>query len=127
LGKRHGRRVQHAGFVVLKAPDIPSMLIETGFISSPHDERNLTDPDYQERMAGAVLAGIKGYFEQSPPPGTYLAQRQRRERRHVISAGDTLSEIADLYEVSLATLRRENAIKNDRRIRVGQILRIPST
>lgn len=127
VGRVHGRRVQRAGFMVLKSPDIPSMLVETGFISNPAEERNLRDPKHQERMAKAIMTGIRKYFEESPPPGTLLAERQRKTLRHVIVRGDTLSEIADRYEVSLAALRRENKIRRDNHIRVGQVLVIPDS
>lgn len=129
VGKVHGKRVLSAGFMVLKAPDIPSLLIETGFISNPREERNLSSPRYQEKMAKSVMSGIRQYFTEAPPPGTLLAKRERdnRPRKHVIVAGDTLSHIAQRYEVSLASLRNENRIKNDRRIHVGQVLRIPGT
>ena len=127
VGKTHGRRVQQAGFLVLKSPDIPSMLVETGFISNPVEETSLRDPEYQERMAKAVTAGVLRFFNEAPPPGTLLAERQKTTVKHVIAKGDTLSEIADRYRVSVATLRRENDIRSDNLIRVGQVLVIPDT
>lgn len=63
----HKNRVEQAGFAVLKAPDIPSILIETAFISNPQEEKKLNDETYQERIAEAILAGIKDYFAKSPP------------------------------------------------------------
>ena len=63
----HKSDVEQAGFAVLKAPDIPSILVETAFISNPDEERKLTDETYQEKMADAILAGIKRYFAQNPP------------------------------------------------------------
>ena len=63
----HKGSVEQAGFAVLKAPDIPSILIETAFISNPEEERRLSDETYQEKMAAAILAGIKRYFAQNPP------------------------------------------------------------
>ncbi len=129
LGKLHSRRIQRAGFVVLKSPDIPSMLIETGFISNPSEERKLRSPAYQKKLARAIADGVERYFHDAPPPGTLLAKREkdRRPREHVISRGETLSVIASRYRVSLAKLRTVNRIKNDRRIHVGQVLRIPET
>lgn len=62
----HKRRVEQAGFAVLKAPDIPSILIETAFISNPTEERLLRDPSHQERLSRAILSGIQGYFDTSP-------------------------------------------------------------
>ncbi|MCG6965672.1 MAG: N-acetylmuramoyl-L-alanine amidase [Chromatiaceae bacterium] len=127
VGKIHGRRVQQAGFMVLKSPDVPSMLVETGFISNPDEERNLRDPDYQERLAKAIMSGVKRFFNDAPPPGTMLAERQRTTTKHVIAKGDTLSEIADRYQVSLGSLRRQNDIRSENLIRVGQVLVIPDT
>ena len=69
----HRPRVQHAGFVVLKSPDIPSMLVETAFISNATDERRLRDTDQQQRIADAVRQGVKNYYYENPPPGTKLA------------------------------------------------------
>lgn len=63
----HKNRVEQAGFAVLKAPDIPSILIETAFISNPQEEKKLNDETYQERIAEAILAGIKDYFAKNPP------------------------------------------------------------
>jgi N-acetylmuramoyl-L-alanine amidase len=63
----HKGAVEQAGFAVLKSPDIPSILVETAFISNPTEERRLTDDDYQEKMAAAIVSGIKGYFAQNPP------------------------------------------------------------
>ena len=127
VGKIHGRRVQQAGFMVLKSPDVPSILVETGFISNPEEERNLRDPKYQERMAKAIMVGVKKFFNEAPPPGTLLAKNQAKITKHVIARGDTLSEIADRYRVSLASLRRENRIRSDNHIRIGQVLVIPGT
>ncbi len=59
--------MEQAGFAVLKAPDIPSILIETAFISNPEEERRLNDDAYQEKMADAILRGIKGYLAKNPP------------------------------------------------------------
>ena len=63
----HKRSVEQAGFAVLKAPDIPSILVETAFISNPQEEKRLKDSDYQERMASAILSGLKRYLAQNPP------------------------------------------------------------
>jgi N-acetylmuramoyl-L-alanine amidase len=73
IGDVHRPRVQHAGFVVLKSPDIPSMLVETAFISNSADERRLRDPDEQRRIAEAIRSGVRRYFYDKPPPGTKIA------------------------------------------------------
>ena len=68
----HHNRVEQARFVVLKSPDIPSILVETGFISNPHEEFNLTNPMYQTRLSQAIFDGLKQFFWDSPPHGTRL-------------------------------------------------------
>lgn len=67
VGKLHKPRVEQAGFAVLKAPDIPSILVETGFISNPDEEAKLRDDAYQNKLADALMAGIRRYFERNPP------------------------------------------------------------
>ncbi|BAZ94872.1 N-acetylmuramoyl-L-alanine amidase [Thiohalobacter thiocyanaticus] len=122
VGKVHKDHVQQAGFVVLKSPDIPSILVETAFISNPSEERKLKQAAHQDKLARAMLAGIRNYFYSNPPPGTYVAMHNPRE--HVIRRGDTLSEIASRYNVSLRALRATNGLNSDR-VYVGQTLRIP--
>jgi len=67
VGRLHKARVEQAGFAVLKAPDIPSILVETGFISNPEEESKLKDDTYQGQLADALLAGIQRYFARNPP------------------------------------------------------------
>jgi len=69
INRLHKSDVEQAGFAVLKAPDIPSVLVETAFISNPQEERRLNDEAYQEKMANALMRGIKRYFETNPPAG----------------------------------------------------------
>jgi len=126
--KMHRRTVQQAGFLVLKSPDMPSILVETAFISNPSEEQKLRDKGHQGRLANAILAGIRNYFYTNPPPDTQIAMDLRRQPtrqvRHVITPGDTLSEIAARYNVSTADIRRANKLSSDK-IRVGQTLSIP--
>jgi len=68
----HHNKVEQARFVVLKSPDIPSVLVETGFISNPREEFNLTSPAYQDRLSAAIFQGVKRYFWDSPPHGTRI-------------------------------------------------------
>jgi N-acetylmuramoyl-L-alanine amidase len=67
VNRLHKSSVEQAGFAVLKAPDIPSILVETAFISNPDEERRLSDPAYQEQMANAIVVGLRGYLAQNPP------------------------------------------------------------
>lgn len=76
IGRTHKKEIERANFVVLRSPDVPSMLVETAFISNPDEERRLNDPDYQRRIARAVLDGIHNYFSRMPPPGTWYAAKR---------------------------------------------------
>ena len=75
----HRGRVEQAGFVVLKSPDIPSILVETGYLSNPSEARKLAQADYQRRVAQAIFEGITTYAQRHPPPGTALAWRQQKQ------------------------------------------------
>jgi N-acetylmuramoyl-L-alanine amidase len=123
--------------MVLKSPDVPSVLVETAYISNPTDEQKLRSPSHQQALAGAVLAGIRNYFAANPPgnsvkrtPATLAAavprpaSGQMGPRQHVVQSGDTLSGVASLYKVSLSGLRRTNRLRSDT-VWVGQKLRIP--
>ena len=67
INSLHKGTVEQAGFAVLKSPDIPSILVETAFISNPEEEKRLNDEDYQHKLATAILAGVKRYFASNPP------------------------------------------------------------
>ena len=84
VGELRKAQVQRAGFVVLKSRDIPSMLIETAYISNPAEERRLSSAGQQARLADAIASGIRSYFVQNPPDGT----RFKQERRTLASAAD---------------------------------------
>lgn len=86
IGNIHKREVQSAGFMVLKSPDIPSMLVETAFISHPAEEERLGNPDHQQRLATAIHAGVRAFFHANPPPGSRIAQ--------IVAAGRGSSRIA---------------------------------
>ncbi|MFK8015602.1 MAG: N-acetylmuramoyl-L-alanine amidase [Gammaproteobacteria bacterium] len=130
VGRVRKKRVQQAGFLVLKSPDIPSILVETAFISNPKEEKRLRNPKDQDKWGGAIANGIVRYFAENPPPDTLFASRYANERpedlEYIISRGDTLSDIADRFNVPLSSLRRANAIRGDR-IRIGQVLKIPNS
>ena len=124
--KLHSRTVEQAGFVVLKSPDIPSLLIETGYLSNPAEARRLNQADHQNKLVRAIHAGLRSYLESAPPPGTLFAQRLAEGKlRYTIVRGDTLSEIAMRYGTSAERIRRENGLRSDR-IRVGQVILIPA-
>jgi N-acetylmuramoyl-L-alanine amidase len=87
VGAVRKRVVQHAGFMVLKSPDVPSMLVETAYISNPAEERNLRSSAYQERLARAIAAGVGAYFQRHPPDGTQYADAHRAAARVVDDSG----------------------------------------
>jgi len=88
LGPTHRGYVERANFVVLRSPDVPSILVETAFISNPSEERKLRDPEHQDQLAAAVMGGVKSYFESTPPPGTWFAaQAARRNGGDLASTG----------------------------------------
>ncbi len=127
FARMHKPHVEQAGFAVLKSPDIPSILVETGFISNPSEAAKLKTSSYQKKMADAVFRGITQHFERKPPVLTYIAQRKAAyNRTHKVVRGDTLSVIASRNGVTLAALRKANNLKNDR-IKIGQVLRIPAS
>ncbi|PWK92806.1 N-acetylmuramoyl-L-alanine amidase [Fulvimonas soli] len=78
LGPTHRGYVERANFVVLRSPDVPSILVETAFISNPAEERKLRDPAHQRELAQAVMGGVRSYFESTPPPGTWFAAQAAR-------------------------------------------------
>jgi len=124
IGRVHRKTVQHAGFVVLKSPDIPSLLVETAFISNPGEETRLRSGRHQQAVAQAIMKGVHKYFVDNPPPGTWLARRG--PRHHVVRRGDTLSDIAQRYGVTTASLRKYNKLHNSDHLLVGKVLSIPS-
>lgn len=128
IGKVHRRKVQQAGFLVLKSPDVPSILVETAYISNPDEEKKLRSRSHQSKLANAILLGVREYFYDNPPPNTLIALNQKRspgqQVRHVISRGDTLSEIAERYNVSMSAIKSANRLSGNN-VRVGQTLKIP--
>jgi N-acetylmuramoyl-L-alanine amidase len=90
----HRNRVEQAGFVVLKSPDIPSMLVETGYVSNAAEARKLAQSGYQKKIARAIFEGISAYAQRHPPPGTALAARQQNQssQERVASRSNDLAE-----------------------------------
>lgn len=128
FARLHHHFVEQASFVVLKSPDIPSLLVETGFISNPHEEAKLKNPVHQQRIASALMQGIRSYFVYSPPRGSWLATQKFNQRvyrkRYVVARGDTLTSIAEHFNVSLSQLRRLNRLRTGQ-LKSGQTLLIP--
>jgi N-acetylmuramoyl-L-alanine amidase len=127
IAKLHKKSVEQAGFAVLKSPDIPSILVETGFISNPAESKLLASRSYQKKMARAIHAGIREWFLAHPPSGTLIAwQKNEAGQQYTIARGDTLSGIAHRFNISLNDLKSHNGISGSS-IRVGQTLLIPAT
>jgi len=125
----HKRHVDQADFEVLRSPDMPSLLVETGFISNPAEAKRLSTPQYRQQIADGIFAGVKNYYYDHTPTGTYLAWQKLngiRESEHIVARGETLSGIASRYSVSVTELMSFNQLSNTN-IRFGQKLKIPST
>ncbi|GAA0889255.1 N-acetylmuramoyl-L-alanine amidase [Rhodanobacter soli] len=152
LGPTHRGYVERANFVVLRSPDVPSILVETAFISNPAEERRLRDPTHQKKLAEAVTDGVRNYFESTPPPGTWFAAEAARRSGvqlasssgsgadkavasragthardvHKVGRGESLSSIAQQYGVSVGALKSANRI-NSNTVRAGTTLTIPTS
>jgi len=132
ITRLHKSRVEQAGFMVLKSPDIPSILVETGFISNPSEARKLQTASHQQSLARSIHSGVRHFFHVNPPPGTYVAWLRDSgkiasvPREHVVRSGESLALLAQRYQISLPALRSANGLKGDV-IKVGQTLNIPAT
>lgn len=128
----HKPGVEQASFVVLKSPDMPSILVEAGFISNPQEEKRLSTELHRKRLSAAIMTGIDGYFRKTPPPGTLLAwqkqngQMQNSVSRYRIQRGDTLSGLARENQLSVRELMHLNGMQSDR-VMVGQTITIPAS
>ncbi len=131
FAKMHKPSVERAGFLVLKSPDIPSILVETGFISNPEEERALKTTAYRKKMARALFEGIKSHFMHKPPAFTEIyriknAKALAQRQQHKVVSGDSLSRIALRYGVKLVSLKALNKLQSDK-IRIGQRIKIPTS
>ena len=127
--KLHKKEVEQAAFAVLKSPDVPSILIETGYVSNPKDAAALKTKAHQKKLARAIYQGVTRYMEKNSPPGSFLAWKNHGQPnvvKYTIVRGDTLSAIAQKYRVSADRLRKINQLRNDV-IRIGQVLQIPTS
>ena len=123
ITKMHKSKPQAASFAVLKSPDKPSLLIETGFISNPAEERLLNSNGHQQKLARAIYNGVRQYFVNNPLDNTYLANQGSID--YTVKSGDSLSVIAERYNTTVAAIKRENSL-NSSVLRIGQKLTIPS-
>jgi N-acetylmuramoyl-L-alanine amidase len=124
VGRQHRDRVERANFVVLRSPDVPSVLVEVGFISNPHDEANLNSGSHRNQVAEAIVNGVRRHFFETAPQGTWIAAN-RQGSRHIVERGDTLGVIAQKYRTSVSRIRQANNIDGDV-IHPGAVLVIPA-
>ena len=124
--KLHKKTPQAASLAVLTSPDIPSILVETGFISNPQEEKNLNWSQYRQRLAQSVFNGLRQHFTSSPPDGSLWAKWKQEKRTHRVRSGESLSLLAQRYNVQISTLKKANNLNTDV-VRIGQVLMIPST
>ena len=122
-------KVQQASLEVLKSPDIPSMLIETGYLTNPDEARRLNTSAFQQKLARGIAQGVMSYFYDAPPEGTLVAWQKSNgivpsPGVYTVKRGDSLSVIAQRYKVTLAELKSANSISSNT-IHVGQELAIP--
>ena len=154
LGPTHRGYVERANFVVLRSPDVPSLLVETAFISNPGEERKLRDPRHQQALAQAIMGGVRDYFMRTPPQGTWFAARKLAPKAvrpapvrmavaapdrvpakaadagirelHRVARGETLSSIARDYRTSPEALRSVNHLQGSV-LQAGTVLAIPES
>ncbi|MCS5707547.1 N-acetylmuramoyl-L-alanine amidase [Candidatus Berkiella cookevillensis] len=131
----HKASVQQAGFAVLKSPDIPSILVEVGFLSNHIGEENLRKAAHQEKIASALLEGVKAYFAHRGQPlnkpvpkqmdGGQIAKVYKAHKVHEVKSGETLQKIALRYKTSTTAIVSHNRLKSHI-LQVGQQLKIPA-
>jgi len=122
ITKMHKKTPQNGNFAVLKSSDIPSILVETGFISNHKEERNLTWSKHQQALANAIHRGIRNYFMAHPLTGSYFAAVGYKS--HKVRSGESLSVLAQRYNISMSKLKSVNKLKTNA-LRIGQTLKIP--
>jgi N-acetylmuramoyl-L-alanine amidase len=128
--KMRRKKVEQAAFVELKSADIPSLLIESGYITNKNDAKNLDSPIWRQRFAGAVVDGITSWFYDRPPRGSWVSWQKEHGGLPVLAStytvrrGDTLSQIAERHHVSMADLKAANGMTSNT-VRIDQVLKIP--
>lgn len=122
-------KVQQASLQVLNSPDIPSILIETGYLTNPEEAQRLSNRNFQERMALAIADGVANYFYEAPPDGTLVAWQKANgviPTSYTVKRGDTLSEIAEQFSLSVTELKSINGLQGNT-IQIGQVLELPGS
>jgi len=122
-------KVQQASLQVLNSPDIPSILIETGYLTNPEEAQRLSNRNFQERMALAIADGVANYFYEAPPDGTLVAWQKANgviPTSYTVKRGDTLSEIAEQFSLSVTELKSINGLQGNT-IQIGEVLELPGS
>lgn len=120
--KLHKKNPEGLSLAVLKSSDIPSVLIETGFISNPSEERKLNNHHHQQKLAKAIFKAVDSFFLENTPKGTLLAATEMK--KHKVRSGESLSVLAQRYKISIDTIKSINNLKSNV-LRIGQTLKIP--
>ena len=113
---------------MLNSPDIPSILIETGYLTNPEEAQRLSNRNFQERMALAIADGVASYFYEAPPAARWLPGKGKRRYTDIytVRRGDTLSEIAEQFSLSVTELKSINGLQGNT-IQIGQVLELPGS
>ena len=120
-------KVQQASLEVLKSPDIPSLLIETGYLTNPEEARRLNTSAFQQQLAGGIGRGVMDYFYAAPPEGSLVAWQKANgvlPATYTVKRGDSLSMIAQRFGTSMATIKSLNKLRGDG-VQIGQVLKLP--
>jgi N-acetylmuramoyl-L-alanine amidase len=124
IGPTHRGYVEHANFVVLRSPDVPSILVETAFISNPVEERKLGDPAHQQQLASAIMDGVKGYFTSNPPPGTWFAMEAARRKGVSLGSGSEVASTSKSGDkLASASSPADSDVRDMHRVANGETLR----
>ncbi|MGB0899256.1 MAG: N-acetylmuramoyl-L-alanine amidase [Psychrobium sp.] len=120
----HKKKPVLASLAVLKSPDFPSLLVETGFISNVQEEKKLFNKKHRNKMVDAMYRAVISYFKEKAPEGTYFANY--RPKQHMVVRGDSLSMLAKRYKTSISKIKKHNAMRSNV-LRIGQVLKIPQS
>ncbi|MEZ8358201.1 N-acetylmuramoyl-L-alanine amidase [Vibrio splendidus] len=129
VAKLHNSKPINTSLAVLRSPQIPSVLVETGFISNPTEEKLLFQRSHQDKLARAVTKAVVKYLKANPPEGIILSNATSSTgsvSQHKVSRGESLSVIASKYGTSIQTLMKFNNLKSSS-LAIGQVLKIPSS
>tara|TARA_B100001057_G_C22851967_1_gene951321 strand:- start:67 stop:1788 length:1722 start_codon:yes stop_codon:yes gene_type:complete len=129
VAKLHNSKPINTSLAVLRSPQIPSVLVETGFISNPTEEKLLFQRSHQDKLARAVTKAVVKYLKENPPEGIILSNATSSTgsvRQHKVSRGESLSVIASKYGTSTQALMKYNNLKSSS-LAIGQVLKIPGS